>query len=800
MHSTQTHEDVHSVYKDGKLKNAPKDLYILSILQELSQKNPNKDAIVFTDVDTTVSHTMTYRQLYSAVLSIAYTLQKTYGVKQGDSVALNLHNTSEILLFHFACWIMGCITVPLDLKRDDTQRKIYKISETHSNVFVCKDEQESLEEFEKIKAEYPHIQKFVLPMEMPKEFSGEQIDVETLSSSQLDTCLTLFTSGTTALPKGVELSMGNLILNAMGIKEWLQITPEDKFHIVLPLHHINSTTMSLATILAGGTIILSSRYSKSKFWDVMANYRCTLSSIVPTICFDLLSEQEAFIRNKKNLQQVSRIQIGSAPVQPSDVQKFFAMYHIRLIQGYGSTETALRVTGVDVTGLSDDQYKEVVERNTIGSELAWNNVTVLTPEGQEVKEKEEGEICIRGPVLTKGYIHNEKANKESFMHGWFYSGDLGYWSMLYGKKVFFINGRRKEIIIKGGVNISPLAVEHAILKHYPTISTCYVAAYPEHRYGEDVAVVVAFDETVSQEKRKQTMEQFRKDCTQATIKGVSAYETPQVILEVPLETLPATSTGKVQRVNIKTYLQDMFTPIAETKQYMFRKLTPFDTHHIKTLVDIHNTRWGKHLGIDEETANKAVLHGIVIGAIDRKTQELCGSIFAQQVKSQDAEKIAEWMKTYNKATGSLTLLPSTADGNALLLVSVSTQGKQHRVEESLNDPQYKALLQKAPKYIQQYLSEEKDPVLRFHMKPKCGLERRARILHVLERARPEDIEAMGYNVILQYPELAACTVTEGETLGTQLVESTLVYALHNKMTTVYAYSRPSGFKKWLELQ
>jgi long-chain acyl-CoA synthetase len=771
---------------------------VKEFLQTNLKQFADRQALVFVDPVEGEQETLTYRQLVEQVFALAEWLRSKYGLKQGEAVALHLENTPEILLFHLACWLIGCITVPLDLKRDDEARKQYKLQLTDCKAVVVSKNpaQAGQNGFGKVMGGLP-----VIPMSAQirqKIAKGKKLNNQDISEDPNNICLILFTSGTTNLPKGVQLSVANLMLNADGIRDWLAIGEHDRFHIVLPLHHINSTTMSLATLLAGGTIVLSARYSKSNFWRVMADNHCTLSSIVPTICFDMLSETETFKEYEPDLKQVTRIQLGSAPVVPTDVSKFYDLFNIRLVQGYGSTETALRVTGVEWTDLTDQQYRELVVSNTIGSERKWNNTAVIKADGLLAAEGEEGEICLRGPVVTRGYLDNDPANKESFIDGWFHSGDVGFWREMFGQQNFFLTGRSKEIIIKGGVNISPLMIEHAILKNYPHISTCYVAGVPDERFGEEIGVVVAFDNTVSKTDQQQTLTQLKSDANEGTIKGVSAYESPKFILDVPLASLPMTSTGKVQRVNIKQYFQDIFVPIAETSTHYFRRLTPFDTDHLERLVMIHNQRWGEELGLDIQTAQQAVVNGIVIGAIDKKTDELVGSAFGERVLAKDIDSKADWLRTYDQATGNLTLKPSTIDGDALLLVTISTEGKPFTPSMNSTDPQYQKLLAEAPKHIDEYLATNTDPVLNFHARPKAGMKEGASILYPLGTARPEDAEALGYCVMMKYPTLPEnVAIQESSSLGTQILEAGFIYAVKNGVNKAYAYSRPSGFLAWL---
>jgi acyl-coenzyme A synthetase/AMP-(fatty) acid ligase len=684
----------------------------------------------------------------------------------------------------------------------------------------------------------------------------------------------------------------NIFLNAQGISDWLKITEGDVFHVVLPLHHINSTTFCVSVLLAGGSLVLSSRYSKSKFWQIMANFGCTLTSIVPTICFDLLSEHDSFVKNQAKISPSLRIQIGSAPVQPSDALKFFELYQIPLVQGYGSTETALRVTGVSYQFLplkdaadsnfkgaeaqhsssknSIAKYKKILASNTIGVELTWNNICVRKADGTLAGEGEEGEICIRGPILTKGYLKNDQANAEAFQDGWFHSGDVGFWRFVSevlgeseGKaedgaqeKLYFISGRQKEIIIKGGVNLSPLAIENAILKAFPEISHCHAVGFPDIRYGEEIMAVLCFRDDFPQSQQKKIINSIKNPSKDKLIAELSHYEHPKKVLVVKAESLPRTSTGKIQRVEIKKLVHAMSTPIAQTDNYLFRRLTTLESDAtVSQLVEIHNHRWGEHLGISEATTREAIKNGLVIGAFRRIKSELSsqverssrlndtqntansklsdmsealdGSIFAMQLnnnalrEASDWEKMPDWLQNYDLLTNNLTLKKSNPENkngdDVLLLVSVSVRGKTEflKSEEVEKPKDYEELLQIAPTKIDDYLKSNQDPVITFHAQPKAGLKEGATILKTLANSRPADYEAMGYNVLMGYPEFLSQpknknhsghdsdaqldhpAVSADAGLGQQLVEAAIAYARTTGLSRAYAYSRPVGFREYL---
>ena len=301
--------------------------------------------------------------------------------------------------------------------------------------------------------------------------------------------LVLFTSGTTGHPKGAKLSLLNLIINADGIREWLHITADDIFLVNLPLHHINSTTFCLSTLLAGGTIAVPPNYSNSHFWQQMARTKATITSIVQSILFDQLGREKEYAAVKAEV-KLQRIQIGSAPVIAQTVQEFMRKFGIALYQGYGHTETALRVTGVPM-GLPQELYAQLIEENSIGTAMPWADVQIFGDEGTPLGEGEEGELVVKGPAIMEGYVGGGSA----FKNGYFQTGDVGLFRMIEGKRFFYLKGRKKEIIIKGGVNISPIAVENALKNISADAAQVHAVAVRDERYGEEIGAVISWKKT-----------------------------------------------------------------------------------------------------------------------------------------------------------------------------------------------------------------------------------------------------------------------------------------------------------------
>lgn len=524
---------------------------IYEALKKYRTDFPEKEAIITIDIDNNKENTLSYENLLVLINKTAnFLFQKK--IKKSDRIAFLMQNTSDIPILEIAASLLGASSIPLDVKRDNEERITFKLTDSNAKLVFLNSENEDIKnKMELVKNKFPATD-FIF---LNKKFSLEKLvenqptELIFLPSENLDNeYIILYTSGSTSKPKGVPLTLKSCMANAQGIINWQKLSFEDRFNIVLPLHHVNSTIFCLAVILTGGTIILNSRYSISKFWEVLTKHKATLTSIVPTILHDLLSTKEDFFSKKYKTSYLKRILIGSAPVMVEETLKFYENFNIKVIQGYGQTESSLRVTGVPID-LEEEEYENIVKINSIGVELDYCNVTILNKDHKDVEENEEGEICIRGPVLTKEYLNNAEETQKTFVNGWFHSGDLGYYKIIHGKKYFFIKGRIKEIIIKGGVNISPAAIEDKIISNFPEINEVCVIGYPDPRMGEIVAAVINFNEKSLPESKKEIINNMLEKCKMGNA-GIPQYEVPEKIFVFD-EPFPKTSTGKIKRIDVK---------------------------------------------------------------------------------------------------------------------------------------------------------------------------------------------------------------------------------------------------------
>ncbi|KKT65460.1 MAG: Acyl-CoA synthetases (AMP-forming)/AMP-acid ligases II, partial [Candidatus Woesebacteria bacterium GW2011_GWA2_44_33] len=428
------------------------------------------------------------------------------------------------------------------------------------------------------------------------------------------------------------------------------------------------------------------------------------------------------------------------------------------------------------------QYWRDLKSNTIGSEMKWTNVVVLkggrdgtegSEGGRQAQEGEEGEICIRGPVIMKKYLKNPTATEEAFKYEWFHSGDLGYWKKVDGRKQFFLKGRIKEIIIKAGVNVSPMAVEEKILESLLRVDQAYVVGIPDGRVGEEIGAVAVW-----KDKGRRIKEEGRRWGRIGGIRGIreirglSEFETPRYWFSIPAEKLPMTSTGKVQRVKLK----EMFggcAAIAEAGKYMFRVVVAEEEGVLEEARKMYNDRW-RPLSADKKSWQDELKRKILIAAFNKETGRLAGWIrLIEEGKTAVADAV-----TAGESKG---IYRNLKEFNGTFRRDVKFR-KLHAAE------------------INKYLNLGIDPVIEFHRKAKAGWKRGAKIVKAVENARPGDTPALGYGVLMEYPEfnkMPQPKVLAGASLGTQLVEAGLIYAKKEGFDRVRVLSRPVGLLKWV---
>jgi acyl-CoA synthetase (AMP-forming)/AMP-acid ligase II/membrane-bound acyltransferase YfiQ involved in biofilm formation len=337
----------------------------------------------------------------------------------------------------------------------------------------------------------------------------------------------LMTSGSTGEPKGVFLTEAQIAWTADHLRRSHRLTAADRGLTVLPFFHVNAPVVSLCTmLLAGGTVVIARRFSRTRFWEWIEGYQITWASLVPTILAMLLdTEKPEFLPGTLRF-----VRTASAPLPVVHLLAFERRFGIPVVETYGLSEAAATVA---TTPVPPARRKPGSVGLPVGVELR-----VCRPRSGDAPEPLDdvaggtpGEICVRGPSVIAGYAGG--ASAAVFQDGWFRTGDLGYRD---ADGYLFITGRLRDVIIRGGENIAPREIEEVLLAD-PLVRDAAVVGRPDPLYGQQVVAYVVPNGRWSAEREQEV----RARCGAA----LSSFKIPEAFITVAR--LPRTRSGKIQR-------------------------------------------------------------------------------------------------------------------------------------------------------------------------------------------------------------------------------------------------------------
>ncbi len=457
------------------------------------------------------------------------------GARKGDRVLVMMQNNPQVIIGYQALARIGAITIPvLPLLKPPEVAYIAANAQPVAiltSTWVLPIVQEGLKEAASMRhvvvvgqegdeaapegASYHLYGYDALIADQPDTSPGVEIKPE-------DPAVILYTSGTTGRPKGVVLSHRNLISNAIaGASDDPETTRGKAALAVLPLAHAFGITVSNVAYLSGTKTVMVARFDLEQVFQLIEKYQVAGFAAVPAMVVGMLNFPDA---EKYDTSSLEYVVSGSAPLPVSVLQGFEQRFHCAIREGYGLSEATTAVSG--------HRADMVRKPGSVGKPLEGVEVRVVDDNDNDVPVGEVGELLVRGPNLMQEYYHMPDETEQALRGGWLHTGDM---ARLDEEGYIYIVERKKDLIIRGGLNIYPRDVEEVLMRH-PAVLECAVVGVPSERMGEEVLSYV-----VLQDGKQATAEEL----IAFSRESLANYKTPSFVEFIPA--LPRNAIGKIDR-------------------------------------------------------------------------------------------------------------------------------------------------------------------------------------------------------------------------------------------------------------
>jgi len=491
--------------------------YAAEVLEATAARQPEKTALIAKEEE------LSFAVLNRRVHALGAHLQKE-GVRQGDRVGVLLPNSTAIPLSYFATQKIGAVTVILDarLKGKELEGVLMdadlKLLVAHTQL---------LGEVEEVFKTIAPVPLWVVGGEGARAFENRfTAPAGALFAPKLspdDDALILYTSGTTGEAKGVVLSYRNLAQYPM-VMSAMRVTDSTTIRgCVLPMSHIVGPVVCNELAQRGYTLVIFDQINPVTLLEGIQKYRVNVFESVP-IVFQLLLGVKNLTSYDTSSMKIAAMMGTSIPLP---LLRAFqaAQPHIKVIQGYGLTETSPMITLVEPD-------KAEAKMGSIGRAVPEVEIKIVDENGREVPTGEPGEIITRGPHVMKGYFRRPDATALRIRNGWLYTGDVG---KVEADGYYYHLGRRDDMIITGGLNVYPAEVENMIYS-YPGVQETIVFAIPDAKRGQVIGAAVV---------PRPGGSIVEKDLLAYLRSNLANFKVPDRL--VVRDSLPRTSSGKTIR-------------------------------------------------------------------------------------------------------------------------------------------------------------------------------------------------------------------------------------------------------------
>ena len=516
-------------------------LNIASNLVRNARLHPEKIAVVGH-----TGHALTYAQLDAATHRLANGL-RALGLQPGDKVALSCPNGAWFPIAYYAILKTGAVVVPLNILLKAPEIA-YHLQDSDARVFLCFEGNAELpmgaEGFEAFRSTPGCEHFFLLTAELggastvdgaepiANLLQGQSDQGEVSHVDPEDTAVILYTSGTTGLPKGAELSHSNLAMNLMCCVALTKLDSSDVHLVSLPLFHTFGQTVQMnAAIAVGASMVLVARFDPEIVLEAMARHSVSVFCGVPTMYIGLLHATEHGERHDlKAIAARLRVGVsGGAPMPVAVLREFEQRFGVVILEGYGLSETSPVATF--------NHFDSARLPGSVGQPIYGVEVAIMDESGQALGVGQDGEIAVRGHNVMKGYYKRPEASAQAIRGGWFHTGDIGRRD---ADGNYFIVDRLKDMLIRGGFNVYPRELEE-VLMTYPGVGMVAVIGVPHEVHGEEVKAFIL---------PKPGAQLDPDEIIAWSRERMAAYKYPRIVEIVAA--LPMTATGKILKRALRT--------------------------------------------------------------------------------------------------------------------------------------------------------------------------------------------------------------------------------------------------------
>ena len=519
-----------------------------ALLDELAAALPEHEAVVDR------GRRWSYRQLRAEADAVAKGLWQL-GVRRGDHVAILMGNNAEWIASHFAIMSLGASTVALNTWL--TARELaYQLRHAGVTLLIVERyfrERDFLADLAAMRGEAEGLPRLrnvivvggeatdgVLPYaEMAALGGATADDILALAKAAVgadDVACILYTSGSTAAPKGVPLLHGGLLDNMWEIGERMHLTPADRLWAAVSMFWSFGCVNALFAVMThGGTVVLQHSFEAGEALRLIEAERCTVFYGTPNVTLLLANHPDRCERD------LSSLRTGATIGTPEQIQRLVDLGVPEICNVYGLTEA------YGNSAVSDCKAPLAQRLVASGRPLAGVDLRILDiATGAPLQQGEQGQIALRGRLMP-GYLDDAKQTAASMTaDGFLLTGDLG---VLDEQGWVCFRGRLKELIKSGGINVSPAEIEAVLLAH-PAVEAAYVTGLADARLDEMVAAVI-----VPRAGAEPSAAALGEHCRQS----LAAYKVPRRYAFVAARDLPLTSTGKLQRNRLASLFQPAAT-------------------------------------------------------------------------------------------------------------------------------------------------------------------------------------------------------------------------------------------------